>query len=118
MQQTKHVNFADHSNEVADLICPRCGGFYLHHFGVTMYECGEDDPKVTVIDTVGAAVSINSKNPIGNPSRRRHGMVIKFECEGCSSNDPDDFIELGFAQHKGATEVAWRFSERKLASDA
>jgi hypothetical protein len=24
------------------LVCPRCGGMYLHHCGVTVYDRGED----------------------------------------------------------------------------
>lgn len=112
VQQSKSIEFADHSNDAADLLCPRCGGHYLHHTGVTMYECDKDDPNVTVIDTVGPTISINTKSPAGNPSSRRHGMVIKFNCELCSSSAPDDYIELAFGQHKGATKVLWRFSER------
>lgn len=47
-----------------------------------------------------------------NPSSRRDGLVISFTCEQCSRDDPGDVIELTIAQHKGSTEIGWRFSPR------
>jgi hypothetical protein len=41
-----------------------------------------------------------------NPSTRRHGLIIDFECETCSANP----IQLRFAQHKGTTLVSWRYT--------
>jgi hypothetical protein len=49
----------------------------------------------------------------GNPSSRRQGLAIRFFCEGCGGADSDDIIELTVAQHKGSTELAWRYSPAK-----
>jgi hypothetical protein len=37
-----------------------------------------------------------------NPSARRHGIRIEFECEDCGHAS-----QLTLAQHKGETLVAW-----------
>lgn len=118
MPTSKNIEFANHSTETADLLCPRCGGYYLHHLGVRMYERSEDQPTVTIIETDGDSVSVRPRQPAdgANPSNRRDGMVIKFECELCSSEDGvEDVIELIFAQHKGSTEVSWYFTPRRAA---
>ena len=50
----------------------------------------------------GAHKEIDSKRS-GNPSLRRHGLAICFECEFCGRT-----IELTIAQHKGQSLLAWR----------
>ena len=42
----------------------------------------------------------------GNPSWRRHGLAICFECEFCGRTS-----ELTIAQHKGQSLLAWRGTE-------
>jgi hypothetical protein len=81
-----------------DLLCPECGGFYLHHSTVTVFTRSEEDAEsVTMI--VGLPVFAN----LDNPSKRRDGVAIRFACEGCEFEG-----ELTIAQVKGYTNVEWR----------
>jgi len=88
-------------NGSLDLECPRCGGNYMHQGEVDIYFRAEDaatgnhvciNPDSTTIDT----------NVIGNPSTRRHGMTIDFECENCPEK-----LCLAVVQHKGQTFIYW-----------
>lgn len=94
-----------------ELICPRCAAAYLHSGRVTVYDRGEDE-KVTSVSIVGCgltATHLMASRDAGNPSMRRHGIAIAFECEGCEGP-----LELTFAQHKGTTYLAWRFTALRL----
>lgn len=104
------------------LLCPRCGADNLHHVAVTFYERGEDEPSVLRLtqtlmrygyDSSTSLVSEVSSNE-GNPSSRRSGMAIAFACEQCGGGTADDVIELTLAQHKGSTEIGWRFTPSDL----
>jgi hypothetical protein len=51
----------------------------------------------------------------GNPSPRRDGIVISFFCEQCTNwGETGEVIELTLAQHKGATEIGWRYPPKGL----
>lgn len=109
------IEFTNPNHDSVDLVCPRCGGFNLHHVGVRMYERSEDQPTVTLIETYGDRVKVTPRvsSDRANPSSRRHGMVVMFDCELCNSPEgEEDRIELRFAQHKGSTEVSWFFTHR------
>ncbi|CAL8972815.1 hypothetical protein RHODGE_RHODGE_01013 [Rhodoplanes serenus] len=95
------------ANQVGALLCPRCGFHCLHHGRVTIFERqreDSDDLVMTVVDRSGTATSVADARS-DNPSDRRHGLAIAFECEGCGEG-----IELTIAQHKGETHLAWRLS--------
>jgi len=96
-----------------NLKCPRCGWDYLHLRSVTIYDRAED-AEVTSVTTVRDGLSATHLLPsrdIANPSARRDGMAILFECEACSINQNQwsPLIELTIAQHKGITQLGWRF---------
>ncbi len=112
MRTTKLINFNDMSDYASDLICPRCGGTHLIHTGVTIYDRKEDEDEVTKIEVRNVLISKTkvSNSVSGNPSGRRDGLAIQFYCEECSPDRANDVIELTIAQHKGSTEMAWRFS--------
>lgn len=86
----------------AELLCPSCGGNYLHHVRVEIFERAEDDNHgihVAVEDgkaTIGTGLA-------GNPSARRHGLTIHFWCELCQAKPV-----LTLAQHKGNTHVDFK----------
>jgi hypothetical protein len=95
--------------DTAWLVCPNCGGTNLHQDAVTVFDVEQEDAKkVTRTRVSGGVVSSHlvPNRGSGNPSRRRHGLVISFECEGCTASP----IELRIAQHKGNTEVSWRYT--------
>lgn len=96
-------------DDAGQLLCPHCGHHYLHQGTVSIYSRSEDSPTV-VLTTVTpdsaehrtqTNVTISSNK--GNPSLRRHGVVIRFNCEECPQPS-----ELTIAQHKGTTEIGWR----------
>ncbi|AYV11544.1 MULTISPECIES: hypothetical protein [Shewanella] len=83
----------------SELLCPNCGFNYLHHEHVEIFERGEDQRQgvhVTVAD--GKATFDTSLD--GNPSSRRHGLLVRFWCEGCKAKPV-----LTISQHKGNTVV-------------
>jgi hypothetical protein len=42
-----------------------------------------------------------------------HGDIrIRFWCEGCCPENSADVIELKIAQHKGSTEIGWRYTPK------
>jgi predicted RNA-binding Zn-ribbon protein involved in translation (DUF1610 family) len=109
---SKDIRAADLGG-ATDLLCPRCGADYLHHRSVTAYERGEDAKSVVEITLAGTQVSVNAAS-LGeaNPSRRRDGLVIDFWCEICG----DAPIQLCIAQHKGSTEIGWRYDPARTDS--
>ena len=91
------------------LICPRCGSDYLHSGQVKVYDRLEDEDTthVTIVENGLTATHIVASEAALNPSLRRQGVAIRFECEQCEGP-----LELTIAQHKGGTYVAWRYSPR------
>ena len=92
------------------LSCPDCGEQYLHHGDVTIFQRDEDDKFTTVIAQNGthAEVSDFPSADTCNPSSRRHGLTIEFECEhwhGEKKEIPP--FRLAILQHKGNTFMEW-----------
>ena len=107
-----HIIVKQHSGG-ANLLCPRCGNSYLHHRGVVAYDRSEDAETVlkTSVEVGKTTVQLVAQADSGNPSSRRDGLVIQFWCENCGGGDDgSSVIELTLAQHKGETEVTWRFT--------
>jgi ribosomal protein L37AE/L43A len=92
-----------------ELICPGCGGSYLHQRRATVWDRDEDSP-MTRETTVSVAVStmVAETKYCANPSARRQGLSIVFWCETCDEDEKEH--ELCFAQHKGVTQIFWRES--------
>jgi hypothetical protein len=116
LSMTSHaIEFAPDAGIGPELKCPRCGFGYLHQGRVTVFERSEDDEltAVTIVDGGLSATHLRPSTEVNNPSSRRHGMAIAFNCEGCGEG-----IELTFAQHKGVTAVAWRFEPKQPKAPA
>ena len=108
------------AGEVSILRCPRCNSDYMHQEETVIFCRGEDDDDVFRVHEAGGKVEIATvpSRGSGNPSSRRQGLAIRMRCEGCSiDEDPDDRIELTIAQHKGNTEIAWRFTPMRRRPD-
>lgn len=114
MKLDKIISTRD-AGSVTDLICPRCGADNLHHLGVAVFDRNEDAPLTvkTLVEGATVAVAVLASEGSANPSSRRDGLAIQFECEGCGGGTNEDVIELTIAQHKGSTEIGWRYSELK-----
>jgi hypothetical protein len=107
--KSKDITLLDRGS-VMDLACPQCGSEYLHHTGAVFFNRGEDADSVVKIVVEGATSTTSVDAGADNPSSRRHGMFIKFDCEQCST--PGDVLQLNIAQHKGSTELSWTFSPK------
>ena len=108
---TSHkIEFTPDSGIGPELKCPRCQSNYMHHGRVTVFDRGEDADltAITAVQDGLSATHIFSSKEVSNPSGRRHGIAIAFDCEQCG-----DDIELTIAQHKGNTVFAWRFDPAK-----
>jgi len=90
----------------AVLRCPRCRGDFdhLHQGRVEVFERREDAERVcrTTVDRKTTDLDYLPNDESGNPSSRRQGLRIHFECEGCG-----DGLILNIGQHKGQTLVDW-----------
>jgi len=94
---------------VSILTCPKCHGSHLHQYTVHTYHRDEDNDRVvhTAAFMDGSAVKCVLNKAVNNPSSRRHGLTILFECETCHTGSEMPF-ELDIWQHKGSTYMAWR----------
>lgn len=90
------------------LLCPKCGGNNLHQYTVHTFHRGEDEDKVinTSAYMDGTEVKVVPNDETDNPSSRRHGLTIEFECENCHQTAGDSF-RLNILQHKGCTYMVW-----------
>ncbi|MBV8775541.1 MAG: hypothetical protein JO166_24915, partial [Deltaproteobacteria bacterium] len=107
------VELGDYYAGQTNLKCPRCGWDFLHLRRITVYDRGED-AEMTSVTTACDGLSATHLLPsreVANPSARRDGMAILFECEACSVDlyRSSPVIELTIAQHKGITLLGWRF---------
>jgi hypothetical protein len=80
------------------------------HIGDDRPEDGET-AKRSFIDGTSANVDLVLSENSGNPSSRRGGRCISFTCEACHGID-DNVLELTISQHKGTTEIGWRYSPK------
>jgi hypothetical protein len=99
------------------LACPHCHEGNLHHRHVTVYDRDEDDDNTYVVSIdrqrtpepnsdwyPEITVQHLPSNYTENPSSRRNGLSIAFECEHCYA-----VLELTITQHKGASLMSWRY---------
>jgi len=119
-----NLNFMDADIEVPVnpgyglLKCPCCGSEYLHQSTVFVYNRSEDAPMTHVTEVKqegrgegfkGVTHKIEPSLHSGNPSGRRQGLTILFECESCHAEDGGKLrFALDVYQHKGMTYLEWR----------
>lgn len=89
-----------------EIQCPRCGFNYMHRDSVELFEASEDAdsaPHITI--SSGGEPSVDT-DLSDNPSPRRDGMKIHFNCESC---DPTGGVTstLCIYQHKGNEIIEW-----------
>ena len=91
------------------LACPLCGERYLHQGAIEVFHRRKEDadPVVTVV-VDGCAIDVTGTPGAGvrNPSSRRQGLLIQFDCEHCHLLQSG--IVLAIWQHKGRTFIEWR----------
>ena len=84
-----------------ELICPNCGCNNLHQVAVDVYFRNED-AKYGLHTCVDFSNATTDMEVGGNPSLRRSGLYITFECEQCPVES-----KLNILQHKGTTYLEW-----------
>jgi hypothetical protein len=89
----------------------KCGSTYLHQGNITVFWRGEDGDTTTVIAQDGKTVQTSDfpNRDTCNPSPRRDGLIIEFDCEDCGSwgEKPGVIQRLAIFQHKGNTFMEW-----------
>ena len=88
------------------LVCPHCGGTFLHQNETEIFDRDEDESKGLHVTTWRNDRIIIRKNLDGNPSKRRDGLRIHFFCEHCNKLSVMDIW-----QHKGSTYI--KFYEKR-----
>lgn len=86
------------------LKCADCGGNFLHQFRVQVFNREREDAKTGLrIDVVyGKPLETSKDTEHGNPSDRRDGIRIYFNCENCPH-----ISVLAIYQHKGTEYLTW-----------
>lgn len=84
------------------LVCPSCGESYLHQTEVTTY-WRDEDANTGLRNISSAKRSLVDDSMAGNPSDRRQGLTIRFDCESCDATPV-----LTIVQHKGNTFLRWK----------
>jgi hypothetical protein len=90
------------------LLCPTCGGDYLHQVKTQVFEREEDSDEGQHITVERTTFSFNG-DIRDNPSPRRQGITIEFTCEMC-----DSITYLHVYQHKGQTIISLESSIEKI----
>lgn len=90
------------------ILCPECGGDYLHQGRVEVFEKEEGDPDCTHVTVYKDLVNIDRSN-IDNPSDRRYSTRIYFFCESCH-----DTSVLDIYQDRGQTVIEWGSTTLKV----
>lgn len=91
------------------LHCPHCKGDYLHHHLVEVFERQQDAPEGLRV-SIEHDVVLTDTCMDGNPSARRNGLIIHFECENCEARS-----KLEIVQHKGQTFVEMSYERPVMA---
>jgi hypothetical protein len=116
---TTTVNLGEHCQGAISLCCPRCKGDRLHHGRVTVFHRIEDDEMITQTVVTGPTATVEAvlSSRTTNPSPRRDGIEIEFQCELCHCEKNSELANqrmfLRIAQHKGKTLLEWRFEGRE-----
>lgn len=87
------------------IVCPNCGSTAdMHPYSAEAFFRPEDGivGNHVFVSHVHVKSTASGALPPGNPSARRDGVTIKFECLMCNTNS-----SLCIIQHKGATYFEW-----------
>ena len=82
------------------LVCPWCDYQFTHQGKVEVFSREEDATIGAHAVIHGGETRVDSHVEDGNPSRRRSGLRVTMECEGCERP-----FHLCIVQHKGWTLV-------------
>ena len=92
---------------LVELACPLCKNTNLHQHKIEVFDREEDEEKGFHVTIGNKAVGLD-ENLKDNPSYRRQGLIIYFQCEHCDGL-PEELKEVEYSsrlviyQHKGST---------------
>ena len=116
---TTTVDLGEHCQGAISLCCPQCRGDRLHYGRVTVFHRIEDDEMITQTVVTGPTATVEAvpSSRTTNPSSRRDGIEIEFQCELCHREKKSDLANqrmfLRIARHRGKTLLEWRFEGRE-----
>ena len=91
----------DEWNYGDELVCGNCNSNYIHQGKIEVFDCGEDMTGICLHTISGNSEIKVDRDFTMNPSPRRQGLRVHFECEsGCKP-------VLNMLQHKGGTFMYW-----------
>ena len=91
-------------NSENEILCPVCGGNFLHHSSVNVFtRDSEDGPGTSALST-HEGISITRKDD-KEIYGRRDAIQIEFWCESCGENASPKRLIIN--QHKGNTLIQW-----------
>ncbi|MGZ7118220.1 MAG: hypothetical protein ACXVH2_00775 [Methanobacterium sp.] len=97
-------NFIEIDND-GILLCPSCGGNYLHHGLVADMVNIDDCVNSTNIATIiGGEKSTKSYSDVKLPFRG-DSIAISFWCENCEPENNKKYLYI--SQHKGNSHITW-----------
>ena len=103
MKTNKDVRIQNEGGVGVLLLCPKCGGDYLHQGTVVIKDRIEDSDGVcTIVGYQNISRQIIAKEQCEG---RRDSMFIRFWCENCP--DRKSYHWLQITQHKGRTFLTW-----------
>jgi len=98
-------NLVTNQYDTSAIMCPECGGGYLHRGRVEVFSRHrEDADEGTHVVVDGKETTVDSSLD-GNVSSRRSSVKITFECEFCRG----ETRTLRISQHKGNEFVSWDY---------
>ncbi len=106
------IQFNSAWSDTPTLVCPGCGGDYLHQGNVEVFQPSHEDAIHGLHTIVGSAITAIDGDLANNPSRRRDGLIIWFHCEMC-----DVHPGLSIVQHKGNTFIEWLEPLNRMRTD-
>jgi len=88
--------------ENGELICPFCGGEFLHHGIVNVYTRREEDAPVSrvSVDDDGNLSTKQIGDNDSDPTERRGAVTIEFRCEQCERK-----FQMEVRQNRGRTII-------------
>lgn len=90
--------------------CPKCTEAFssLHHSTIKVFNRDSEDQTTGLYTELSSnAIETHRILPSGNPSSRRDGLTVRFNCEQCGPN----VATLCIAQHKGSTFMYWQIND-------
>ena len=115
---TTTVDLGEPCQSAISLRCPQCRGDRLHHGRVAVFHRIEDDEMITQTVVTGPTATVEAvpSSRTTNPSSRRDGIEIEFQCELChwkNSDFANQRMFLRIARHKGKKLLEWHFEGRE-----